>query len=399
MKRSLLLAAVSALCAAAADNLGPFEGRSDVGAVLKPGTVEVDLAQKQFTISASGENMWAREDDFHFVWKKASGDVAITASAAFPKPGGNAHRKAILMIRQSLDQDSAYVDAALHGDGLTSLQSRDTQGGLTKEVGTAAAAPTRMRIEKRGDYFTLYMAREGEPLHLAGGSMKLSLTEPFYIGLAVCAHDKNAFETAVFSDVQVETLAPAKTTKLYSTLETVVVTSTDRRVSYVTDARIESPAWSVDGKSLSFLEGGRPKRAVPDSGKAADAQDVPRSGKSAEMTPDGQWIYFASSKNGHIWRMNSEGGEQSQVTSDEFQDFDPHLSPDGKRVAFLSSTALLTKDGDVLLRVMNLADGPNGQAKVTVIAKLIGGHGTLGPGAWSPDGKRLTFVSYQYLPE
>ena len=192
--------------------------------------------------------------------------------------------------------------------------------------------------------------------------------------------------------MRVEALPAVKTSKLYSTLETVVVTSTDRRVAYVTDSRIESPAWSVDGKSVSFFEAGKPRRMVPDGGKPADAPDLPRSGKSAEMTPDGQWIYLA--KGNHIWRMNAEGGDASQITNDEWQDSDPHLSPDGKRVVFLSSAQPLSKDEDVLLRVMNLADG-----KISVISKLIGGPGTLGPGAWSPDGRRLTFVSYQYLPE
>jgi hypothetical protein len=67
-------------------------------------------------------------DAFHFAWKKASGDLALAADVAFLGAGKDPHRKACLMIRQSLDADSAYVDVALHGDGLTSLQFREAKG-------------------------------------------------------------------------------------------------------------------------------------------------------------------------------------------------------------------------------------------------------------------------------
>ena len=72
--------------------------------------------------------MWFSSDNFQFAWKKWSADGSLTADISFVGQGGNAHRKAVLMMRQSLDQDSAYVDVALHGDGLTSLQYRDSQG-------------------------------------------------------------------------------------------------------------------------------------------------------------------------------------------------------------------------------------------------------------------------------
>jgi hypothetical protein len=106
-----------------------------------------------YFVSASGDNMWGAEDDFQFVWKKMSGDVALSADIVFAAKGGNAHRKAVLMIRQSLDGDSAYVDAAVHGDGLTSLQSRDAKGAATREVGVNDALPRHIRLEKRGLYF------------------------------------------------------------------------------------------------------------------------------------------------------------------------------------------------------------------------------------------------------
>ena len=61
--------------------------------------------------------MWFGMDDFQFAWKQMSGDVAISADIAFVGEKGNNHRKAVLMIRQSLDGDSPAVDIARHGVG------------------------------------------------------------------------------------------------------------------------------------------------------------------------------------------------------------------------------------------------------------------------------------------
>ena len=104
---------------------GLFEGQSDIGAVAHPGVVHYDEGKRSYLIAASGENMWTTFDEFHFVWKKVlPGDASITAAITILTAQGNNHRKGVLMMRQSLDSDSAYVSAALHGDGLASIQSR-----------------------------------------------------------------------------------------------------------------------------------------------------------------------------------------------------------------------------------------------------------------------------------
>src|SRR4029077_4601695 len=136
--------------------VGMFEGRNDVGTVLHPGSVEFDGAKQTYTISGSGENMWFAADAFQFVWKKMSGDVTLTADISFLTKTGNAHKKAALMLRQSLDADSIYADVALHASGLTSLQFRDEKGAITREVQSNLSAPKRLRIAKRGDY--VYMS-------------------------------------------------------------------------------------------------------------------------------------------------------------------------------------------------------------------------------------------------
>jgi hypothetical protein len=120
---------------------GIFTDHQDVGTVLHPGSTIYDDAAHTYTLSGSGENMWFGIDDFQFAWKKVSGDVALTADIAFLGLGGNPHRKAVLMIRQSLDGASPAVDVALHGVGLTSLQFRDAPGANVHEVESNISAP------------------------------------------------------------------------------------------------------------------------------------------------------------------------------------------------------------------------------------------------------------------
>ncbi|MGH9799607.1 MAG: TolB family protein, partial [Blastocatellia bacterium] len=155
---------------------GLFEDSRDIGAVKNPGSVVYDDAKKTYTVAGGGENMWATTDAFHFVWRRVSGDFSIAADAGILGTGGNAHRKAVLIIRQNLEADSAYADAALHGDGLTSLQYREVKGGPTREIQSNVKAPRRLQIEKRGDYVWMSIARESEALQSAGGSFRINLT-------------------------------------------------------------------------------------------------------------------------------------------------------------------------------------------------------------------------------
>jgi hypothetical protein len=229
------------------DGVGVFESHADVGNPAKPGSVEFDAAAKTYKIAGGGTNMWANTDAFHFAWKKMSGDVSLAADIVFPTPGGDAHRKAVLILRQTLDADSPYVDAALHGDGLTSLQYRETKGGRTSEVQAKVKGPKRLRIEKRGQDVSLWVG-DAEPLKRSGATIRLKLEEPFYVGLGVCAHDNAAIETAVFSNVELGTPPaaaaappPGGKPQVLSTPETIAIASKDRRVVRTFDELVDAP--------------------------------------------------------------------------------------------------------------------------------------------------------------
>jgi len=95
----------------------------------------------------------------------------------------------------------------------------------------------------------------------------------------------------------------------------------------------------------------------------------------------------------HIWRMKPDGTQPEQVTTDEWNNWFPHPSPDGKWLVFLSYAKDVKghpENKDVILRLMPVAGG-----EIQVLAKLFGGQGTINVPSWSPDSRRVAFVSYQ----
>lgn len=471
---------------------GRFDNHSDVGSVLHPGRLDYDAARGTYTVSGSGQNMWNESDAFHFVWKKVTGDVSLGADISFAGTGGNEHRKAVLMVRQSLAANSIYGDVALHGNGRTALQYRDETGGATREIETReiegkVAEPTGIRLAKRGDSVYLFF-RNGDKERYSGASMRVPLKGTYYVGIGVCAHDEDVVEKAVFAHVDLAMDLPRvekEKATLYSTLERVSVTSTDRRIVYVAPERFEAPNWTRDGTSFLFnrngrmyrlpvdgeepmlidtgfanrcnndhgispdqnwlaisdqsqedhdslvyvvpIGGGVPRRITakspsywhgwsPDGKTLAfvgqrngefDIYTIPVTGgeetrlttakgldDGPEYSPDGKYIYFNSERTGHmqIWRMRADGSEQEQVTFDDWNNWFPHISPDGGWMVFLSYEAEVKghpENKNVMLRIMSLGD-----KKISVLARLFGGQGTINVPSWSPDSEEVAFVSY-----
>jgi TolB protein len=119
-----------------------------------------------------------------------------------------------------------------------------------------------LRIEKRGDFIYVFLAAAaGEPLRPSGASIKLPLQGPFYVGIGVCSHDKDVVEKAIFTNVEPRNSARCQRRPpvLYSTLETVAIASTDRRVVYTDASHFEAPNWTMMG--LLSLQPRRPHPA------------------------------------------------------------------------------------------------------------------------------------------
>lgn len=196
--------------------VGIFDGQADVGGALVPGSASFDAATGQYTVHSAGYNVWYTRDEFRFLWKKMSGDVSLAADISFPS-AGYGDRKAVLIIRQSLDDDAKEALVALHGAGMIQLAQRpekdvrvkDTEfriggrgrpGGATPDSLVTVNA-RRIGIEKRGDDFTLWVSLEGEPMHQFGPPIHLHIDGPFYVGIGFCSHLPTTVDTAVLSHV------------------------------------------------------------------------------------------------------------------------------------------------------------------------------------------------------
>src|ERR1700761_6208499 len=132
--------------------VGIFSGHRDIGNVSHPGSVEYEKSRDAYIVTGSGANMWFTNDAFQFVFKQVMGDVRLSADVRFLTLGGNAHRKACLLLRQTLKPSSTYADMALHGSGLTALQARYAPEPTTTEIIVSESGPPRLSVEKRGKY-------------------------------------------------------------------------------------------------------------------------------------------------------------------------------------------------------------------------------------------------------
>jgi regulation of enolase protein 1 (concanavalin A-like superfamily) len=323
---SCLLMNTSFMCAQSS-NLGIFSSHADIGKVLKPGSAAYEPARAEYLVAGGGANMWFTNDAFYFVWKEISGDFTLTADVRWPGTNGNPHRKACLVIRQSLDPGSAYADVAFHAAGLTSLQFRETSGGATHEIQSDISAPARLRLEKRGDYIAMSLAPAGGALQPASGSLRLPFKNNFQVGLAVCAHDNNALEQAVFSNVELTPITtPANANPVtQSVLEVISIASAnslapgDRRVIYRTRDHIEAPNWSRDGKRFYFNSNGRIYHLPVTGGQPQllDTGTAIHCNNDHGISPDGTRFVISDQSIGNksrIFILPIEGGPARQVT-------------------------------------------------------------------------------------
>jgi hypothetical protein len=187
--------------------LGLFAGQSDVGSAVTPGSASYDPGTKQYTINSAGYNVWYTRDEFRFLWRKMSGDISLAADAAFPDPNGYNDRKALLIIRQTLDDDSQEAMVAEHGTGMIHLAQRPQRGAMITDLqyrfgGTLAKVlAQRIGIEKKGDAISLFVSLQGEPMHQFGPPVTLHFDAPFYVGIGFCSHLPDKSDTAVLSHV------------------------------------------------------------------------------------------------------------------------------------------------------------------------------------------------------
>jgi TolB protein len=478
--------------------LGVFAAQSDIGLVTPPGDARYSAASDTYTLTGAGANTWYHVDDFHYLWKRMSGDVALTAEIRFPpvayRHEPDPHRKGILMFRQTLDSGGIYADAVVHGSGVTALQYRRERGANSEDIELNIDAPQTVRIEKRGDAITLYLSMKGEPLHAVGASIGLHLKGPFYVGLGVVSHDANTVDRVEFRQVRLQALPPlvkGASRVRYSTLRTIQTEDQYRRAMVIRtgtalmqsanwlphnpniyvyegshmlaipyldpaaggEARVIdtgslvdcsgnyglSPdgrwlavsceqahggphqvyvlpasgigkpvqvshgtqsffhAWSPDSRTIAFTRGRASKAdifTVPATGGEAHQLTHDTINDGPDYSADGQFIYFDSSRSGQvqIWRMRTDGSAAEQITDDGGRNSSPHLSPDGKSLAFLAQPpGAGDAIGAAAIKVVTLSDG-----LIRTLTELQGNRDSFSMYGWG-DNNHVAFISYDAL--
>lgn len=494
-----LLLAVGASVGAAAEGgaLGEFAGHADIGQPKLAGDALWNAASQEYTLSSGGVNMWGPRDELHMAWRKLEGDFILQARVEFIGAGVDPHRKAGLIVRSSLDDDAPYVDGALHGDGLTSLQFRRVEAVQTEQLALDLKGADVVQLERRGDTYIMSAARFGAPFvtrEVAG----IKLGRAVFAGLFLCSHNGDVVETAIFRNVRI--IRPAKADfvpyrdYIGSRLELLDVASGFRQLIYESMQQpFEAPNWTPDGAALIYNTsgrtqasgrlhrfdiatrsskvidtgfairnnndhvlsfdgtmlgisdqstdahqstiftlpsgGGQPKRITPltpsylhgwsPDGKFLvytggrngefDIYRIAADGSGAEVrltnakgvddgpeySPDGRFIYFNSVRSGRmqIMRMREDGSGQQALTDDGFNNWFPHVSPDGKWIAMISYGNDIDPSEHPYYKHVYLRLMPAGGGEPTVIAYVYGGQGSMNVPSWSPDGKTLAFVS------
>lgn len=416
---------------ASAAGLEPFTASGDVGTVGAAGRVESPAGTGTFRITSSGANIWGAEDSFYFVRKEVTGDLMLTASVDWATPGGNAHKKAGLMLRAGTDADAPHAGVFVHSDGLISLQFRRQKGGPTEEARAALkSSPARIMITRLGDVIHMEVAAKGGELQPAA-ALTVALPQAILAGLAASSHDNADTQTAVFSEVALQELGSVdeKTRAVESTLETVEIATGIRRIVRRAVEHFEAPNWTNDGKFLYYNGGGKIWRIpagggtpvhIPtgevqvnnDHGLSPDGKTLVISGRtgrgqsqiftlSAEggtpklitpqmpsywhgWSPDGKTLAYCASRNNEydIYTIPVDGGEELRLTTATGLDDGPEYSPDGRWIYFNSE-----RSG--LMRIWRMKADGSGQEMVST-----------GPDAadWfahpSPDGQWIIYISY-----
>ena len=138
-----------------------------------------------------------------------SGNFAVTATAQFLTEG-NEHRKASIMLRQSLDTDSPFVHLVIPGNGMPGVQFRTAKSDNVNTVDLPIEGPGtfKLKLVRQGTTITVWVAKDGAPLREVGHTEN-QLGSPVLLGLAVASHTQTAVNTVLFSDVSVEQLPAA----------------------------------------------------------------------------------------------------------------------------------------------------------------------------------------------
>lgn len=384
---------IMSYCSAwAQTTLGIFDNHLDVGNPENKGFAHYDPDNQTYTIGGAGINMWADQDQFHYLWTTLQGDFILRAEVQFKGAGVDPHRKVGWIVKNDLETNTPHVNATVHGDGLTSLQYRKVTGGSTMQVVSTDSFPSVIQLERHGSTFIMSTAKFGEAFTTVRMDT-MQMDNEAYIGLYVCSHNPDIMETAVFRNVRI-TKPAAPDFRPYrdyigSRLEVMDVETGHRKVLHKTAHSIQAPNWTVDGEKLIYNSKGRlyeyllKERIIkplnsgfavnnnndhvlsfdgkllgisnhnPEDDNASTIYYMNASGDASPKvvtkpgvghsylhgwTPDNSTMVFTANRKNQfdIYSVDVKTGIETQLTNEATLDDGPEYSPDGKYIFFNS---------------------------------------------------------------
>lgn len=417
--------------------IGQFDHHQDIGQPKLNGSAVYEPHSQTYTMTAAGINMWDDADQFHFMWKKISGDFILRATVQFVGKGTHPHRKMGIIARDQLTTDSRYVDASVHDDQLTALQYRSMDGGDTEHDILSVFHPTEIEFQRKGNLFTFSAATFGE--NFKSVSREVDLNEEVYVGLFLCSHLEDVIEKAIFSNVRIiipvaDDFVPYQD-YIGSNLEVMDIESGHRKILHTAPNSLQAPNWTADNKYLIWAEDGLLNRYDLQTGKisnlntgfaddnnndhviswdnermaishwtgegpqrrsvlyvmpisGADHPEKITSEKSGHSflhawSRDDKQLIFTGQRNDQwdIWAIDIASKKETQLTDNPYLDDGPEVSPDGKWIYFNS-----TRTGTMQIWRMK-ADGSE-EEQVT-----FDEYNDWFP-HFSPDGKWIVYLSF-----
>ncbi len=417
---------------------GVFQHQVNVGEPTISGTVDYDTESQEYVLEGSGVNVWAKKDEFQYLYKSVQGDFILRTQLKFIGEGVDPHRKIGWIVRNNLSGDSPQVNAAVHGDGLTSLQFRRQIGGETEEVVSPDKAPDVVQLERRAGVYYMSTAKFGQPFTTVKIE-DITLKNEVFVGLYVCSHNSKVLEKAVFSNVRI--IKPAApdfqpyTDYLGSNMEVMNTETGHRKVLFTSAHSIQAPNWVNNDKDLVYNSNGFLYRYSFETGEISsintgfavnnnndhvfsfdesilgisnhnqdddgsssiyimnpNGDSIPKKitkdgvGNSYlhSISPDNKNLLFTAQRKGKydIYSVDIESGKEKQMTDTKDLDDGSEYSPDGKYIYFNSN-----RTGTMQIWRMKADGSKQEQLTNDVNYKDWFPH-------VSPDGKWIVFISF-----
>jgi TolB protein len=392
---------------AQSEALGIFQNHADIGKPKMPGAAQYDEATQTYNLKGCCGDIWANRDEFHYLYKKISGDFILTANFEFVGQGGNGHRKMGWMIRESTDEAAASINACVHGDGLAVLQWRPLRGAFMRdpqdEIFYAKKSVFQVvQLERSGKKITMRVANLGEPLQDLGSHDMPDMPDAVLAGLFISSHEPDRAEQARVWNVridkpvasiyhpnpQIQKTLPKTQGILGCRLETMTISDGKRKVIRESTGRFEAPNWMPDGRKLLFNEGGS-LYTIPVAGGTPEKLNtgtVSRSNNDHGISFNKKMLAISSSREGTtgggsaVYVLPLTGGTPKLLT-EQTPSYWHGWAPNNKEVTIVGQ-----RNGS---KIYNLYKVNVNTGKEVALTSNTSGH-VDGP-EYSPDGKYIYY--------